>query len=135
MLQFRFMKEEDLEEANKIYEECFPENGAKERIVTYRDGVLLAISDNHIVGMVTIDYLIDNFSGEKCAYISNVCISPFHQRRGIAYEMMRECEKICRRNGMNAMKLTSNKKRVAAHKLYEKCGFTVYDTSVFKKNI
>ena len=91
-MNFRFMKESDLNEVSILYELCFPEACMKkERKVTYRDGILIAILDNKIVGMLTIDYLNDNFLDEKCAYINNVCVHPEYQGRGIGYDLgMRE---------------------------------------------
>ena len=136
MLSFRFMKETDLEVANEIYEDCFAkEILGKDREVFYRDNVLLAILDKKIVGMLSIDYMDDNFLDERTAYISNVCVMPEYQNMGIAYKMMMECENICKANRVQVMKLTSNKARKAAHKVYDKCAFEVYDTVVFKKNI
>lgn len=136
MLKFRFMEENDLNEANKIYEACFAKEILdRKRKATYRDNVLLAILDEKIVGMLTIDYMDDNFLNEKTAHINNVCVMPEYQNMGIAYKMMIECEKICKKNSVQVMKLTSNKNRRAAHKVYNKCAFEIYDTVVFKKNI
>ena len=136
MLNFRFMKEYDLDDVISIYEKCFYDecNGKCEN-VKYRDGILLALIDNRIVGMVTIDYLYDNFLNEKYAYINNLCVDISYQNRNIGYELMNECEKVCRENGCKYIKLTSNKKRISAHRLYNKLGFQIYDTTVFKKNI
>lgn len=136
MIEFRLMAEEDLEEVSLIYEICFPEMCKnKRRKVSYRDGVLLAMVDSKIVGMATIDYLDDNFLGEKIAYISNFCIIPEYRGRGIGYRLMKECERRAKEMGATMMELTSNKTRIFAHKLYKKCGFYTYDTVVFKKNI
>lgn len=136
MLKFRFMEETDLNDANKIYETCFTEEIlGKKRAASYRDNVLLAILDGKIVGMLTIDYMYDNFLNEKTAYISNVCVMPEYQNMGIAYKMMLKCENICKKNNVQIMELTSNKNRKAAHKVYNRCAFKIYDTVVFKKNI
>ena len=88
-------------DANKIYETCFTEEIlGKKRTASYRDNVLLAILDGKIVGMLTIDYMYDNFLNEKTAYISNVCVMPEYQNMGIAYKMMLKCENICKKNMM-----------------------------------
>lgn len=136
MIDFRFMNETDLNDVIKIYEKCFPlECGGKCENVKYRDGILLAIIDNNIVGMATIDYIFDNFLNEKIAYINNVCVDPKLQNNGIGKAIMNECERICKSNGCTKLQLTSTKKRLGAHKLYTTLGFYIYETTVFKKNI
>lgn len=136
MTRFRFMEENDLDAVTQIYERCFPaECNGKCENAKYRENVLLAIVNDTIVGMVTIDYLYDNFLNEKTGYITNVCVDPSFQNKRIGYAIMAECEKICQKERCMRMQLTSNRKRIFAHKLYSKLGFYIYDTEVFKKNI
>lgn len=136
MLEFRFMNEKDLKAASEIFTKCFyKECNGRCGDIKYRDNILLALLNNKVVGMVTIDYLFDNFLNEKYAYINNLCVDIDYQKKNIGYELMIKCIEICKSNGCNYMKLTSNKERVAAHKLYSKLGFEIYDTVVFKKNI
>lgn len=136
MLTFRYMNTSDLETVTKIYEKCFFEEcHGKCNNVTYRDNILLAVLDERVVGMATIDYLVDNFLSKKTAYINNVCVDPSYSNMGIGYKLMLECEKICKESNCSYIKLTSSQKRIFAHKLYHKLGFKIYDTTVFKKNI
>lgn len=118
MIKYRFMNENDIEEASKLYIECFPEMVAYMSKITYRDNILLALIDDKIIGMLTIDYLFDNFLNEKYAYINNVCVNPNYRNNRVGYNLMLECEKIVKENNCKYIKLTSNKKRKAAHKLY-----------------
>lgn len=135
MLEYRFMTENDLEETTKLYKECFPEMVKYINTINYRDNILLAIIDNKIVGMVTIDYLYDNFLNEKYAYINNVCVSTNYRGKKIGYNLMLRCEEIAKKENCKYIKLTSNKNRIAAHKLYNNLNYKIYDTTVFKKNI
>lgn len=136
MCEYRFAKEKDLEELSSLYRLCFPEmvNSIRGNCC-YRDNILVATIDNVIVGMVTLDYLFDNFLNEKYVYINNLCVHPDYQGKGIGMSLMETAGKMAKDNSCKYIKLTSNKRRKTAHKLYNKLGFEVYDTVVFKKNI
>jgi GNAT superfamily N-acetyltransferase len=47
-----------------------------------------------------------------------------HQGRGLGTEMMRWAVERCRERGCGMVQLTSNKKRLDAHRFYERLGFT-----------
>lgn len=136
MCEYRFMRESDLEEVSSLYRLCFPEMvSAIKGECKYRDNILVAILDRKIVGMVTLDYLFDNFLNERYVYINNLCVHPDYQGKGMGKELMEKALETAGEMECRSAKLTSSRKRVAAHKLYNGLGFEIYDTVVFKKNI
>jgi GNAT superfamily N-acetyltransferase len=61
--------------------------------------------------------------GMKRGQIEVVHVAETHRNRGIGGQMMRWALERCRQNGCSMVQLTSNKKRVDAHRFYERLGF------------
>jgi len=61
--------------------------------------------------------------GMKRGQIEVVHVAASHRNRGIGGDMMRWALERCRRNGCAMVQLTSNKKRLDAHRFYERLGF------------
>lgn len=55
--------------------------------------------------------------------IELVHVEGAHQGQGLGTEMMRWAVERCRERGCGMVQLTSNKKRLAAHRFYERLGF------------
>ena len=55
--------------------------------------------------------------------IELVHVEGAHQGEGLGTEMMRWAVERCRERGCGMVQLTSNKKRLAAHRFYERLGF------------
>lgn len=92
----------------------FFRNGSITSKITYRDNILLALIDDKIIGMLTIDYLFDNFLNEKYTYINNVCVNPNYRNNRVGYNLMLECEKKVKENNCKYIKLTSNREKSGA---------------------
>jgi GNAT superfamily N-acetyltransferase len=55
--------------------------------------------------------------------VESVHVSPSHRNKGYGKQMMRWALERCRARGCGMMQLTSNKKRVDAHRFYRTLGF------------
>lgn len=55
--------------------------------------------------------------------VESVHVSPEHRNKGIGKQMMRWAIERCRERGCGMVQLTSNKKRVDAHRFYRTLGF------------
>ena len=91
--------------------------------------------NNELVGLAQLDYLENNFENTKIAYINNFCIKENYRHQGLGDNLLKECLNIAKTNGATQIQLTSNKKRVYAHMLYNKNGFKTIDTILLKKEI
>ena len=131
-MKIREYKKEDDKQVIELYNKCFSHKC--ENIYFEPTGTILVIEeDNKIIGMGTIDILNDVFKGIKYGYLNNICVSPECQGRGLGSFLVKEIEKYAIENDCKYLMLTSNKKRVAAHKVYLKNEFEIIDTCVFKK--
>jgi GNAT superfamily N-acetyltransferase len=69
--------------------------------------------------------IMDNLGhvGTPSAVIEMVAVTPEYQGSGIGSAMMQFAMQECRKAGCYKIALSSNKKRVRAHRFYEKLGF------------
>ncbi len=98
------------------------------------DNIYVVVNDDNIVGMCMVNYII-MFSGVRTLYLNDVCVANDFRRRGVATFMLEEVTKLAMRFGVNYIMLTSSDKRIDAIDLYNKNGFSRYDTSVFRKEL
>jgi GNAT superfamily N-acetyltransferase len=88
----------------------------EEMIIVDEDGVP--------VGCFQLSYLPGLMRrGMKRGQIEVVHVAATHRNRGIGAQMMRWAVERCRQNKCSMVQLTSNKKRVDAHRFYERLGF------------
>ncbi|MFI9508014.1 GNAT family N-acetyltransferase [Nocardia sp. NPDC052566] len=92
--------------------------------------LLLASSDEHIVGMLTlVTYAIP--TGIR-ARIEDVVVDESARGKGIAFELTRAAVDIARRAGARTVDLTSRPEREAANRLYQRAGFTARDSVTYR---
>jgi GNAT superfamily N-acetyltransferase len=88
----------------------------EEMIIVEEDGVP--------VGCFQLSYLPGLMRrGMKRGQIEVVHVAETHRNRGIGGDMMRWAIERCRQNDCSMVQLTSNKKRLDAHRFYERLGF------------
>lgn len=95
----------------------------------------VAIIDNKVVGYAVLNRLYDNIRNLNYGYINYVCVLKKFQNKKIATKIFNYIFEICKTEHIAYLELTSNPLRVAAHHLYEKLGFKVRETDVFRKEI
>jgi ribosomal protein S18 acetylase RimI-like enzyme len=83
-------------------------------------------SGSAVVGIVAL--LAPNAPGRAVACdgeaeLSRLAVSAAVRRRGIGRALVTRCEEVARREGWEAIALWSRRYQVAAHRLYESCGY------------
>lgn len=111
-------EEEDIlpvEEARMIF-------GRIKRYPDYR--IYVVIVDKEIIGTFAL-LIMDNIAhmGAPSGIVEDVVVHKDWQRMGIGREMMRFAMDYCRGKGCYKLALSSNGKRVIAHRFYEALGF------------
>jgi ribosomal protein S18 acetylase RimI-like enzyme len=95
--------------------------------------VLLALdreNQGEIVGTLTL--VIFRIPTAIRAWIEDVVVDSSARGRGIAEALTREAVRLATDRGARTVDLTSRRSREAAHRLYEKVGFTIRDSSVYR---
>ena len=84
---------------------------------------LVAEADGRVVGMIgaTIEYAheMDGRIGQIIALV----VDEGYRNRGIGAVLLAECERWLRERGADLIIVTSNKRRVDAHRFYERLGY------------
>lgn len=82
-----------------------------------------------IVGILTL--IVYRVPTGVRARIEDVVVDEAMRGRGIAVELVERALKIAREKGADGVALTSNPKREAANRLYQKVGFKKWETNVY----
>jgi ribosomal protein S18 acetylase RimI-like enzyme len=92
--------------------------------------LFVARLDGGIVGILTLARY-DLPTGNR-AWIEDVIVDEAAARQGIGEALSRAAIDEARRRGAKDVRLTSRPKREAANRLYQRIGFEVYETNVYK---
>jgi ribosomal protein S18 acetylase RimI-like enzyme len=92
--------------------------------------VLVARADGEIVGTLTL-VQIPVPSGLR-ARIEDVVVDGAARGHGVAGLLLREAVRLAREAGARTVDLTSGADRASANRLYERLGFAVRDSSVYR---
>ena len=134
MIEIKEILDSDWDRARDIFSNSF---GKKKvcSILPLLGKVIGIYVDNVLVGFCQIDYLNDVFANEKRAYINSFCIDSSYRNKGYGDKLLKGCINILKNEGVNYINMTSNKKRILAHKLYKDNNFSIVDTCIFKRNL
>jgi ribosomal protein S18 acetylase RimI-like enzyme len=83
-----------------------------------------------IVGTLTL--VIFRIPTALRAWIEDVVVDASARGRGVGEALTKEAIRIAQSRGAATIDLTSRRSREAAHRLYEKVGFAVRDTNVYR---
>ena len=86
-------------------------------------------STGQIIGMLTL--IVYRVPTGIRARIEDVVVDESMRGRGIAVELVQRALEIAREKGADGVALTSNPKREAANRLYQKVGFKKWETNVY----
>lgn len=86
--------------------------------------MMVAMLDGETVGTIQLTFIpgISGLGTKRCL-VEAVHISPAHRSKGLGSEMIRWSIEQARERGCGMVQLTSNKKRLDAHRFYERLGF------------
>ncbi len=68
------------------------------------------------------------------AWIEDVVVDQKARRRGIAAQLIQAALEFAQQNGAKAVSLTSRPEREAANQLYQKLGFELVNTNLYRKS-
>ncbi|MES2014469.1 MAG: GNAT family N-acetyltransferase [Patescibacteria group bacterium] len=91
---------------------------------------VVAKDDSRIIGMGAL-YLNQKI-GKLAGYIEDVIVDATYRGQGLGEKIVQALIASARERHVPSITLTSRPERTAAHRLYEKLGFTKYETNVFR---
>jgi ribosomal protein S18 acetylase RimI-like enzyme len=104
------------------------------RVTQASSNLLLIARDPQAGGRIigTLTLVIFPIPTAIRAWIEDVVVDEKVRGRGVGEALVRAAAKLSAERGAKTLDLTSRPSRQAAHRLYEKCGFHVRDTSVYR---
>lgn len=96
---------------------------------------LVGVIDEQIVALSFITKTYNDVNKKYWYKINYVCVDEKYRGNHIALHLMEEIEIQAKEDNVSYLELTSNNKRVAAQALYQRSGFTLPDTCLFRKEI
>lgn len=86
--------------------------------------MMVAVLDSEVVGTIQLTFIPGIAAlGMKRCLVEAVHISPAHRSKGLGTQMIQWAIEQARERGCGMVQLTSNKKRLDAHRFYERLGF------------
>lgn len=89
--------------------------------------------EGRIAGMASLHYM--ETLAKKSVWVEDVVVHPDHQGKGLGKKIMKHVVDEAKKKGVKHIDLTSNPKRTAANKLYQKLNFEPRDTNVYRLKI
>ena len=88
------------------------------------------IKDEHIAGMLTVGIYYSPTGGK--AWIEDVVVDEAFRGQGLSKLLVAHAIEFTKSQQIPSLMLTSNPKRIAANKLYQKMGFERKETNVYR---
>lgn len=126
-----YYKEEYLDDINKVLKEAF--NIEKSNFSGEEFKEIVAIVDNKAVGYLLLTRVLNPIKNKNYYLVDYVCVLSNYRGLGISDKLMKFAEDIALNDDAMYLQLTCGTQRVAAHKLYERCGYIKRDSDQFRK--
>jgi len=85
--------------------------------------ILVAVMDNRIVGMCSLQPLISTAEGGTVGMIEDLVVSAAFRRQGIGLALLKNIEQLAQQKNMHRLQLLTNRNNAAALSFYEKFGW------------
>ncbi len=137
-MEIKYLTDEYESLANLILE-CFPAINTKEKIIESLKNSpylsIIAVKDDNVIGHIMIDIKTDIIKNKTIFYLNYICVANNERNKGVGTLLLKKIEEIAKEKNVNSIEFTSNKRRLAAHKLYLKNNYLIKDTTYFYKEI
>lgn len=133
-LTIKKLSNTELKEAQQIYCRCFNKK-AQKLTLPLTSQILGFYLNNHLIGLTQIDIINNILENKKIALINSFCIDQQYQNQGYGDYFLKECLTLLKKEHIDTINMTSNSKRIYAHKLYSKNNFEIIPTNIFKKDL
>lgn len=132
-IETRKYEESDLEAVNEILKEAF--NSEKKNFTGEEFYEIVATVEGEVAGYLLLTDVLNPVKDKIYCLVDYVCVSSKYRGLGVGKYLVDYAEEIAK--GKNAMylQLTCSRFRVAAHRLYEKCGYIMRDSDIYRKEI
>ncbi len=129
----RRYQDSDLDNVNTILFQAF--NIEKDNFYGDNFKELVAVFDGKVVGYLLLTKVYNPIKKVFYFIVDNVCVLSSYRGQGIGKKLLDYVDKVAKEDNISYITLTSGYQRLAAHKLYEKCGYIKLESNIFKKEV
>ena len=133
MIDVREYREEDFSFVNNILQESFSVSKRNFKKDEFKEIVISL--DNIVIGYLLLTKVYNPIKDIYYYLIDYVSIDSNYRNRGFGKKLLEYVFILAKRENISYLQLTSNRSRVAAHKLYLSLGFVKRDSDIFRKEI
>jgi GNAT superfamily N-acetyltransferase len=130
-IDISYYKDEYLDQVNIILKEAF--NIEKSNFNGDEFKEIVSIVDGEVCGYLLLTKVLNPIKNKYYYLVDYVCVLSKYRGLGISDKLMEFAEEIAREDNAMYLQLTCSTNRVAAHKLYERCGYIKRDSDQFRK--
>lgn len=134
-IKVREYERHDFDSVNSMLYEAF--NTSKKIDISENENFyeIVAEVDGVVVGYLLLTKVLNPIKNKSYYLIDYVCVVNEFRGYGVGEKMMNYAEAYARHSGGMYLQLSCKWTRVAAHKLYEKCGFVKRESDMFRKEL
>ena len=129
----RKYESKDLEKVNEILKEAF--NVEKGEFSDKCFTEIVSLCDGEISGYLYLTKVFNPIKNNCYCLVDYVCVSSKYRKTGTSDKLMEYAVKVAGEMGAKYMQLTCAPFRKSAHKLYERIGFRLADTDLYRKEL
>ena len=126
-----YYKDEYLEQVNNVLKEAFDVEKSNFNGEQFKE--IVALYDDEAVGYLLLTKVLNPIKNKYYYLVDYVCVLSKYRGLGISDKLMRFAEDIAKEDKVMYLQLTCGTHRLAAHKLYERCGYIKRDSDQFRK--
>jgi len=125
--------EEDLTSVNRVLKEAF--GVSKNNFSGSEFTEIVAEVDHVVCGYLLLTKVLNPVLNKNYYLVDYVCVLSDYRGMEVSDQLMAYAEELAKETKAMYLQLTCSKFRVAAHKLYERCGYIQRESDIFRKEI
>ena len=129
----REYKRDDFISVNHILQEAFSVSKKEFDSSSFHEVVLEY--QGRVSGYLLLTKVYDPIKDLYYHLVDYVCVDKKYQNMGFGKLLMNYAIELSKKEEISYMQLTCRKSRIAAHKLYEGCGFLRRDSDIYRKEL
>ena len=95
----------------------------------------VATIGSEVVGYLLLTKVLNPILDRYYYLVDYVCVDSEYRRLGVGKKLLEEAYDFAKKQSAIYLQLTCSTFRIAAHKLYESCGFVKRESDIFRKEI
>ena len=131
----RDYQESDYSAVNKLLLDSFSVSKSKDILLGIEYHELVGVVDSEVVGYLLLTKVYNPIVQKSYHLIDYVCVASSFRRIGVGKALLQRAYEIAKDEHSLYLQLTCSTFRIAAHKLYENCGFVKRESDIFRKEI